>query len=90
MKTIRIFSVKFSCIENLVKNKLSISRVLNQVNGMAKSYYENGALRSSVPFKHGLLEGQAKLFFPNGSIKKIENYKDGKKIGIAPKSRGNN
>ena len=62
--------------------------MLNQINGIAKSYYENGALRSSVPFKHGVLEGQVEVFFPNGS-KAIENYKDGKKIGIAPKSQKN-
>ena len=48
---------------------------------MARSYYENGNLRLSVPFKHGVVEGQVRSFFPDGSLETIDDFKGGKLLG---------
>ena len=57
------------------------SKVLNKIDGIARSYYENGGLRLSVPFKHGVVEGQVRSFSPDGSLANIENFKGGKLLG---------
>ena len=57
------------------------SKVLNKRDGIARGYYENGGLKLSVPFKHGVVEGQVRSFFPDGSLETINDFKSGKLVG---------
>ena len=57
------------------------SKVLNKIDGIARSYYENGGLKLSVPFKHGVVEGQARSFSPDGSLESIDDFKGGNWLG---------
>lgn len=46
-------------------------------NGIIKSYYPDGVLRSEVSFVNDILDGPAIYFYPNGNLKSEKNYSNG-------------
>jgi antitoxin component YwqK of YwqJK toxin-antitoxin module len=52
-----------------------------------KDFYKNGqvqmdALASDASIGNEVFEGEVKLYHPNGKVETIENYKNGKSVGI--------
>jgi TonB family protein len=53
--------------------------------GLVKSYYDNGKLKSEINFSNNVREGEAKLYYENGNIKEERNYSNGKVDGLIKK-----
>ncbi len=51
-------------------------------NGIYKSYYENGQLKTEENYKYGKLEGVAKAYDESGKPKMEINYKNGIREGV--------
>ena len=49
-----------------------------KLEGVYKSWFENGQLKQDHIYKDGKLEGVAKWWFENGQLNSEGNYKDGK------------
>lgn len=52
-----------------------------KLDGLYKSYYENGNLKREENYKDGELDGIAKWYHENGNIGEEKNYKNGKLDG---------
>jgi TonB family protein len=53
--------------------------------GLIKSYYDNGKLKSEINFSNNVREGDAKFYYENGNIKEERNYNNGKVEGLVKK-----
>lgn len=53
--------------------------------GLIKSYYDNGKLKSEIHFSNNVREGDAKFYYENGNIKEERNYINGKVEGLVKK-----
>jgi TonB family protein len=53
--------------------------------GIVKSFYDNGKLRSEINFSNNVREGDAKFYYENGNIKEERNYSNGKVEGLVKK-----
>lgn len=53
--------------------------------GLVKSYYDNGKLKSEINFSNNVREGDAKFYYENGNIKEERNYNNGKVEGLVKK-----
>ena len=53
--------------------------------GLVKSYYDNGKLKSEINFSHNIREGDSKFYYENGNIKEERNYVNGKVEGLVKK-----
>ena len=54
-------------------------------DGLVKSYYDNGELKSEINFSDNVREGDAKFYYENGNIKEERNYNNGKIEGLVKK-----
>lgn len=52
-------------------------------NSIHTSYYKNGRIESSIPYKDGKINGVAKWYFDNGRLKKVVSYTNGIANGSA-------
>ncbi|MCY7008128.1 phosphatidylinositol-4-phosphate 5-kinase [Fusobacterium simiae] len=52
-------------------------------NGDSIEYYEEGNIKSVIPFKHNIVEGLTISYYENGNIKEKVNYKNNKINGEA-------
>ena len=52
-------------------------------NGDSIEYYEEGNIKSVIPFKHNIVEGLTISYYENGNIKEEVNYKNNKMNGEA-------
>ncbi len=52
-----------------------------KMNGLAKNYYDNGALMNEGEMKNGLPEGLWKFYAPDGKLKRLGRYVEGKQNG---------
>ncbi|MFZ0452178.1 MAG: TonB family protein [Ignavibacteriaceae bacterium] len=50
--------------------------------GLVKSYYDNGKLKSEINFSNNVREGDAKFYYENGNIEEERNYNNGKVEGL--------
>ena len=66
------------CIRNPIK---WILYKFGKLNGIFKSYYENGAIKSEGYFKDNNRKGFWKFYFQNGKVKQKSNYRYGKLRG---------
>jgi hypothetical protein len=53
----------------------------NQSNGVSKTYYTNGVLKSEGFFKDDLLQGQVRIYSSDGTLLTTNDYIDGKLHG---------
>jgi TonB family protein len=53
--------------------------------GLVKSYYDSGKLKSEINFSNNVREGDAKFYYENGNIKEERNYNNGKVEGLVKK-----
>ncbi len=53
----------------------------DQLTGVYREYYRNGALKAELRYKKGLLHGEAKYFYPTGQLKAAGKFKKGEKKG---------
>ena len=53
----------------------------DEMNGVEKSYYESGELKSEVMFKDGKLNGVEKSYYKTGELESEIPYQDGKMDG---------
>ncbi len=53
--------------------------------GLVKSYYDDGKLKSEINFSRNVREGEAKFYYENGNIKEVRNYSNGKVDGLIKK-----
>ncbi len=67
-------------IVNLNDNSMTVELPYKDgvLEGLAKTYYENGNLKAELPYKDGVLEGLAKTYYENGNLAGEESYKNGK------------
>lgn len=54
-------------------------------DGLVKSYYDDGKLKSEIIFTNNVREGEAKFYYENGKIKEERNYNNGKVEGLVKK-----
>ena len=52
-------------------------------NGVSKSYYKNGQIKSEGNFKDNKQDGQWRWYYDNGQLKSKVYYKDGKEDGLS-------
>ncbi len=57
--------------------------------GLVKSYYDNGKLKSEINFSNNVREGDAKFYYEDGNIKEERNYVNGKIEGLVKKYNKN-
>jgi TonB family protein len=50
--------------------------------GLIKSYYDNGKLKSEINYANNIREGDAKFYYDNGVIEEERNYVNGKVDGL--------
>ncbi len=55
--------------------------VNDTIQGLFKSYFENGNLQETSFYKNGKYQGERKLYHPNGMIESTGFYKEGKTDG---------
>ncbi len=53
--------------------------------GLIKSYYDNGKLKSEISYSNNVREGEAKLYYENGNIREERDYVNGKVDGLVKK-----
>ncbi len=51
------------------------------INGIEKSYYKSGVLKSVGKFNEGLLDGDVTGYYENGSVRVVGHFYDGVKDG---------
>lgn len=51
-------------------------------NGLVKSYYDNGKLKSEINFSDSVREGEAIFYYENGNVKEELSYVNGKVDGL--------
>jgi TonB family protein len=54
-------------------------------DGLVKSFYDNGKLKSEINFSNNVRVGEAKFYYENGNIKEERNYANGKIEGLVKK-----
>lgn len=52
----------------------------NPLTGIVKSYYENGHLKSEIPFKNETIEGAEKTYYETGILRSETLYKNGEEV----------
>ncbi len=52
----------------------------NLKHGLSNTYYKDGTLQSSIPYKKGKKDGTAKFYNEQGNIKTIVRYENGREI----------
>ena len=69
-------------IVNLNDNSMTVELPYKDgvLEGLAKTYYENGNLKAELPYKDGVLEGLAKTYYENGSLQAEANCSQGKAV----------
>ncbi len=63
---------------------LSLNTAFAQ-EGLIKSFYDNGKLKSEINYSNNVREGEAKFYYENGNIKEERNYVNGKVDGLVKK-----
>ena len=53
--------------------------------GLIKSFYDNGKLKSEINYSNNVREGEAKFYYESGNIKEERNYSNGKIEGLVKK-----
>ena len=48
---------------------------------MQEYFYDNGALKSHIPFQNGQLHGEVRLFWESGTPKRVAQYAEGVREG---------
>ena len=61
---------------------LFTSAFLFAQDGIIKSYYGDGTLKSEITFSKNIRQGLAKFYYPNGNIKQQLNYNNGSVDGV--------
>lgn len=61
---------------------LAITSNIYAQQGLIKSYYNNGKLKSEINYSDNIREGIAKFYYPNGNIKEELNFIDGAVDGV--------
>ena len=77
--------IQTNYISGQLKNKtyMKIDTLGNWIyNGISKSYYKNGQLKSEGNFKNNKQDGQWRSYYDNGRLKSKVYYKDGKEDGL--------
>ena len=78
--------IQTNYISGQLKNKtyMKIDTLGNWIyNGISKSYYKNGQLKSKGNFKNNKQDGQWRSYYDNGRLKSKVYYKDGKEDGLS-------
>ena len=78
--------IQTNYISGQLKNKtyMKIDTLGNWIyNGISKSYYKNGQLKSEGNFKNNKQDGQWRSYYDNGRLKSKVYYKDGKEDGLS-------
>lgn len=57
-------------------------RITFAQEGLVKSYYDDGKLKSEINFSNNVREGDAKFYYENGNIKEERDYNNGKVEGL--------
>jgi len=72
-----------SCENNQSQKKHADVDQKNIKDGIRKYYFDNGALKSEVPYKDGKRNGICKNYYESGKVNLQVDYKDGVKDGIS-------
>ena len=59
----------------------SFETLIAQIDTL-KTYYENGKIKSAIPFLNGVREGEAVFYYEDGTVKKERNYINDKVEGL--------
>ncbi len=61
---------------------LFTSSILFAQDGLIKSYYGDGTLKSEITLSNNIRQGLAKFYYPNGNIRQQLNYNNGAVDGV--------
>ena len=59
----------------------SAAYTVKHTDGVEKSYFSNGSLRSETPYVNGVRHGKAFNYYANGNLRSEINYVNGKQEG---------
>ena len=68
----------------IICSVLSLENVFAQ-EGLIKSFYDNGKMKSEINYSSNVREGEAKFYYENGNIKEERSYVNGKVEGLVKK-----
>ena len=54
-------------------------QIMNHGTGVISSYYDDGTLKSEIPYRRGRMHGKARYFTPDGRLFREEQYISGEK-----------
>ena len=54
-------------------------QIMNHGTGVISSYYDDGTLKSEIPYRRGRMHGKARYFAPDGRLLREEQFVSGEK-----------
>lgn len=76
-----LFIACFILFMNLTPANAAIQEGESTLEGVSKTYYEDGSLKHEATYKNGVLNGVGRMYYPNGQLKVEVYFKDGKRHG---------